>query len=197
VALQQPSAGKLYVNVSNDSTPWHTSRHNYWFGGEWNWDEDDAPFRIISNDSLWLNTVDLQIQQSRDSLFHIIETKTSRANNTEDARRFATHISFNIQQQDSIISLPRGFTIDSKDKFRNQQVLVTIEVPYGRQVQVSRDVKDYCWFTFEPDSRHRRYRQHWGNGRRYSSDREYIMTATGLKKVYDTSAKDNDDETDE
>ena len=197
--IQQPSAGRIYINVSNAQSPWHSSRYSRWFG---DWDEqDDAPFHIVSKDSLWLNTVKVNIEQSPDSLFHIFEIKSSRANTSQEAKQFAEHIAFDVTQQDSVITLPRGFTISSKDKFRNQQVLMTIEVPLGKNVQVSQDVNGYSWFTVNTNHRGIHYRRHWTSGRnRYGTEKEYIMTASGLKRQNDTASgknEDNDDDDDE
>ncbi len=188
--IQQPSTGRLYINVANDNSGWHASRHSKWFG---DWDEGNDGFHIISNDSLWLNNVKVNIEQSPDSLFHIYEVRAARAATTHEAKEIAGHIAFGIAQQDSIISLARGFTIGRKDKFRNQQVLLTVEVPLGKNVQVSKDVEEYSWFTINEHGRGVHYTRHQENAEDYRPDKEYIMTAAGLKKT-DTTGDDEDDD---
>jgi len=197
--IAQPSTGRLYIAVSNVNSPWHASRYNRWFGDG---DDKNMPFRILSRDSLWLNTVKVNIEQSPDSLFHVYETRASRGNNAHEARTLASHVEFGIEQLDSVITLPRGFVISRKDKFRNQQVLLTIEVPLGKNIQMSKDINEYSWFNVNSNGRGVYYTRHWDeeDGRRYGTNKEYIMTVTGLKNSADTTEKadkDADEESDD
>ena len=191
--LVQPSQGRLYITVSNDQTQSHYSRYNRWFG---DWNDDNNVFHIINKDSLWLNTVKVNIEQSPDSLFHIYKTRVSMGSTSQEARQLAGNIEFGVVQQDSIIRLPKGFTVSNKDKFRNQQVLLTVEVPLGKKVQVSRDIDDYCWFTINANGRGVQCRGRWHNDNDYETDEDYTMTATGLKNPSDTlrANSDKDDE---
>ena len=187
VPMQQPSSGRLYINVSNEHGPSGSSHYSKWFG---DWNEGDNVFHIVNNDSLWLNTVKMHIEQSPDSFFHIYKARVSMGGNQEEAKRFAGNIIFNTGQQDSVISLPKGFVISKKDKFRNQQVMLTVEVPLGKRVQVSKNVSDYSWFTSGI---------HYINNRGddYSDDEAYIMTANGLKDPSDTTNEKKDEDGEE
>jgi phage shock protein PspC (stress-responsive transcriptional regulator) len=196
-SLQQPSAGKLYVNVSSKLGLDLNGNHSRWFQS---WDNDGSPFRIVSKDSLWLNTVKVKVAESDDSLFHIYETRISRGETSEDAKNLAGHITFGISQQDSIISLPSGFTISNKDKFRNQQVLVIVEVPVGKEIEFGKGVKGYNWFNININGqRDFHVERHWENANNYHSSGKYIMTPSGLKStgakvVVNTDDEDEDDE---
>lgn len=186
VTIQQPPTGKLYVAVSSQHAPWHYNRYSRWFG---DWDDEDNPFRIMDKDSLWLNTIKVNIEQSKDSLFHVYQTASSRGTTSSEAKQLAGNIIFEMQQHDSIITLPKGFTISNKEKFRNQQILVTIEVPLGKTVQVSKAVNEYSWFTINGHGNGVYYsrRSDDGGRRNYGVDKEYIMTAGGLKRLNDTT----------
>jgi hypothetical protein len=173
--MQQPTAGTLHVDVSNSIGVTNSRRHA-WFD---DWDDEDSPFRYINEDSLWLNTVKVSVERSPDSLFHIYETRVSRGRSSQQARELASHIPFQIEQWDSLIVLPRGFTISKDDKFRNQQVLVTIEVPVGKKLKLDRDINDYEWFDIQVGRK--RYNVHHGHHRRYYGNRDYIMTPDGLE----------------
>lgn len=184
-AVQQPSTGKLYLNVSNNEMSGAgNNKHSRWFG-EW---DDDVPFYVIDKNQLWLNTVKINVTQSADSLFHIYEARLSRGSTAEEAKTFAGHISFAIAQQDSIINLPNGFAISVKDKFRNQQVMVMVEVPVGKKIQFNNNINDYDWFTMNVNGhRNVHFEREWNNGYRYRSNEEYLMTAAGLRNTQDTS----------
>jgi len=194
--IQQPSGSKLYINAKGDPglTINHHHHHSRW--NDMNWNGSDMPFYMIGNDSLWLNTVKVTVEQSDDSLFHIYETRISRGHSQEEAKNLAAHISFGISQLDSVITLPEGFTISRKDKFRNQQVLVTVEVPLGKHVQFNREINNYNWFNINVEDGRRNvyFERHWNNGHKYHGNSEYIMTTSGLKDPADSNSKDSDED---
>jgi phage shock protein PspC (stress-responsive transcriptional regulator) len=190
--IHQPSVNKLYINVSNYTGPEFIHYHYRWFD---NWDNDgNSPFHLVNKDSLWLNTVKVDVAQSADSLYHIYETKISRGETSEDAKNLASHISFNISQQDSIIILPAGFTISNKDKFRNQQVLILVEVPVGKEIHLSNDVDEYSWFNINVKRQRNFYIEHHWNDKHhyYRGSGKYIMTSSGLKNTGHSTNEDSD-----
>jgi hypothetical protein len=187
MTIQQPSTGHLYIKVSSNNGPWKGSRHNRWFG---DWEDDNNEFRIVNKDSLWLNNVKVNLDQSPDSLYHVYMIRACRAVNAGQAKEIASHVNFELTQTDSILSLPKGFTISNKDKFHNQQVLVTVEVPLGKTVQVSSDVDDYSWYNISSHGSSVRYSHYHGDDNRwYSTDKVYKMTASGIKKEADTTER--------
>ncbi len=192
--MSQPSGNKLYVNVSNDGEPGAPHYHKRW--GR-TWMNDGSSFRILSNDMLWLNTVKVKVVQSSDSLFHIYKMSISRGHAQEEARTLAAHINFNMGQQDSILTLPRGFTISKKDKFRNQQVMIVVEVPVGKAIVLDKNIDKYEWFNVNMNGASGVYYESRGRNSYYCrSDKEYVMTAKGLKNLKDTT-EDADEEDDD
>ncbi len=188
--LAQPAGNKIYINVSN-SEPGGTHYYSKWYN-EWN---DNDGFRILSNDSLWLNDVRVKIAQSPDSLFHIYKIRISRGKTAEQARELAGNINFNLTQYDSTITLPKGFTISKKDKFRNQHVRVVVEVPVGKTIQLDKNIKRYEWLDIHVSSRHhgRYYSRHRRSRMHYWKNKEYVMTPDGLKNVEDSAIEENED----
>lgn len=178
VNITQPSAGKIYVDV--------TSNYKHYYGGDWfGISSDEWPFYAINQDTLMLNTIRLNIVKSKDANFHVSYVRFSRGTNPEVAKNLAERISFNIEQQDSLLTLPKGFAISRNEKFRNQQVLVILEVPVGKRLQIDRQVEDYEWFSIDYRG-HRRYNydSDWDNSYGWQSDREMIMTPdNGLQRV--------------
>lgn len=175
----QPSTGKLYVNVSQFA-PHTTARHSRWWG-EWD-EEDNDEFRLVGGDSLWLNNVRVNITQSSDTLFHVYLARASRAGSSAEAHNIASHIAFDIVQQDSILTLAKGFVISRRDKFRNQQVLLTIDVPVGKSISVSDAVDNYSWYTINTGRNGVHYRR-WSRQRSYDAGSDYIMTPSGLERI--------------
>ncbi|MDF2190952.1 PspC domain-containing protein [Paraflavitalea sp. CAU 1676] len=178
VKLTQPANNKLIIDVAN------TYEHYYggdWFGISW----EDAPFYAINQDTLMLNTVRVNIQKSNDANFHVRRVRLCRGNNPQKAKDLAERVSFNIEQKDSILELPKGFAISRFEKFRNQQVLVIIEVPVGKRIRIDGKVDDYEWFSINYNRR-RGFRNdyNWDNSYSWTSDRDMIMTPEdGLQPV--------------
>lgn len=198
VSIKQPATGKMYVTMSGDRPLGRTILHN----GRWGfWDEEDdedMPFRLVNNNQMWLELVKVHIAESNDSLYHVYVDKACRSASESVGNSVLSHITYTVSQQDSIISIPRGFMIDSKDKFCGQVVTVTVEVPYGRNIQLSKGVREYYWR--DRNARGWRGRHHIYN-RPYddddSKDRTYIMTVSGMRNINDTSAHNGDDNDDD
>ena len=148
ISLTQPKNNKLLVTVKKDNLSFYGDD---WFGI--NWDRNDAPFYGLSEDSVLIRTIRISVVQSKDSNYHLKTVRFSRGKNREIAKQVANNISFNINQNDSIIELPKGFVITNKDKFRNQQVLVIIEVPIGKKIQLDNSLNNYDWFDLNFNKR--------------------------------------------
>ncbi len=195
INIIQPSQNKFYVKVSNE-------RIKY-YGGEWfgfNWDEDEAPFYGLSEDSLLLRTIQLRVVKSIDSNYHVQMVKFSHGNNPSIAEQYAKKINFPVSQTDSVLILPKGFTVTKNNKYHNQQVLVVVEVPVGKKIELDRNLNDYKWFNIEFGFNHHRgwnvdWDDNWDNNYSWNSNTEYVMTENGLKSTRPTEEDDmeNDD----
>ncbi|MBN9296599.1 MAG: PspC domain-containing protein [Filimonas sp.] len=196
VTLAKPSKDKLLLKLSNEST---TDYGSDWFGI--NWDEEDVPFYVVSEDSLLMTTVRVNVVKSADSSYHIRVVKFSRGSSPALARSIATNVVFNVKQADTLITLPRGFAVTQKNKFRNQQVLVIVEVPIGKRIQIDRSVNDYRWFNIDFNNRRRRnwsadWDDNWDNSYSWRENVEYRMFETGLKATQKSrDDQHNEDET--
>ncbi|GGH82264.1 phage shock protein PspC (stress-responsive transcriptional regulator) [Filimonas zeae] len=189
VLLNQPSRGKLLVKVDESKAAYYGE--DFWLG--FNWDTDDAPFVGVSKDSLLMKSVQVRIVKSADSSFHTQVVKLSNGSSTTQARGYASAVSFVPRQtDDSVLVLPRGFVITSDQKFHNQQVMVVIEVPVGKRIQLDESLSDYHWVNVNVNSHRRRHRQttdwneDWNNDFDWSKNVEYVMTQNdGLKATHE------------
>ncbi|PWT71174.1 MAG: hypothetical protein C5B59_18645 [Bacteroidetes bacterium] len=191
-AITQPTNSKMLIRLEPEKTGYYGSD---WFG--FNWDEGKAPFYSVNADSIMMNTVRLKLAKSNDSEFHLHRIKFSRGNDPTTARNLAGQIEFNPRQSDSVLYLPQGFAITPNQKFRNQQVLMVLEVPVGKKVQVDGSLDDYKWFDINVNNRHRGYtfewNDDWNDKYPYQTNVEYVMTETGLEKTHGRT-NDNDEE---
>jgi phage shock protein PspC (stress-responsive transcriptional regulator) len=187
IAIVQPSNQKMIVKVADAKVQ---------VIGKWL--KLDG---IISmdNDSLVLNNINLRIAKSSDSLYHISYHKYSNGADEETAIRNIEQINYGIQQADSMIYLDRGFNLKKGTKFRNQGVVVTIQVPVGKKIELDRNVsRRLNWFNINHNNNDYEWEDDWNgaDSRGYSSNVEYIMTPGGLertKKDEDNLDSNNDD----
>ena len=160
---------------------------------------DRAPFYSLSDDTVIMKTVHVNLVKSPDSDFHVRRVRFSRGNNPAIAKNIASQIQFDIHQADSILYLPQGFTVTQQQEFRNQQVLVIVSIPVGKKIWVSGDIDNYRWFNVYVN-RHNGYNievnDDWENSDRYNTNTEYIMTERGLKRtrIEKKSDEDNDED---
>jgi phage shock protein PspC (stress-responsive transcriptional regulator) len=194
LTLSAPSHNKLIVKTKE-------GRHDYFDGEGWfdfSWDKD-SPFYNLSEDSFILNTVRVSLVKSEDSSYRVKLLKFSHGANARVAHQLAEQIEFPVQQTDSILYLPHGFTINKYQKFRNQQVFVVVSIPVGKRILVSHTIDDYDWFNV--DIRHnnvrwnrkKNYDDDWirewdddiniGSQYGWSKDEEYTMTNDGLVRT--------------
>lgn len=195
VNITQPAKGKLFIDLMNG----RAGRHYYsrdWYSINW---DNDLPIFGDNYDSLLLNTVRVNIVKSKDTAFHVEQLKFSHGKNTSLARDLAKKINFDISQHDSILLLSRGFVISNHDKFRNQQLLVVIEVPVGKRIEVDKSIDEFNWFTININRRRgwniRDYDEsddYFEHSYGFSSNVEYVMTNDGLERT-DNRRFDNDD----
>lgn len=178
VPINQPTTGSLELRLGR--YPGRFERIS-WFE-----DENDGPALSPENDSLILNTVNIRIARSPDSLYRINIVKAARETTGSEAEKIAEKITFILQQKDSIIYLPKGFAIAATDKFRNQQVILVVEVPVGKNIRIDGANE---WFDFF-DIKGRRNGLHLNFSYNYDDqfypfkyDRWYKMRSDGLSKL--------------
>ncbi len=189
VTISQP-AGKLVVEVSKNNISYYDS-----------WIDFDG---LISadRDSMFLNTAKINVIRSKDSLYHVHLVKISRGGDRQQSQFLAEKISFPIIQVDSSIFLPSAFSVSKNEKWRNQRVLVVIEVPVGKKIRLDDRVNKYDYFNIEI-GRHRNYRDDydsdWEDGEWWSVNEDLTMTMNGLKsdKKLEEEANDAKDDQEE
>jgi len=201
VEITQPKSGKLYVDEMNRLNTGHYYSHRWGM----NWD-NDWPLYGDSYDSLLMNNVRVKVLQSKDSSYHVHRIKLSRGYTSSQARELANKIKFDVTQQDSLLLLPRGFGISQHEKFRNQQVLIIVEVPVGKRIEMSNDINNYSWFNFHvrgPGSHGFGYvndddeLDDWSDSYSWRAGVEYIMTRNGLKRTDNRTDEDKDDDSED
>lgn len=187
VKIDAPVNGKLIVKMTDTKPIYEESD---WMGINW---PHRTPFFEVNEDSLTMNTVRIRIEKSSDSAWHISREKLSRGNTTSAARDLASRINFDVQQKDSVIYLPAGFAIQRKLQFRNQQVILVIQVPVGKQIRMDRSLEEFYWFDLSRNNwRNHRDNRDWNDDWNNDNDNDsyswsngvdYVMTDHGLERT--------------
>lgn len=175
--LTRPVQDRLVIKVAEPSVKF--------YGGWLNLGDDVR----ITEDSLVLPNVRLEVAKSDDSDYHVTYTRYSYGHGDAEAEEMARDIHYSITQWDSTLYLDRGFSIRRGEKFRNQHVVVTVRVPIGKKILVDHSVARELNRWFSIGMRGRGYWDwddagQWINGD-WDKDVEYIMTPGGIQRVND------------
>jgi phage shock protein PspC (stress-responsive transcriptional regulator) len=92
----------------------------------------------ITNDTAFIGNVKIRIKQSPNDSFQVSVMKTANGNMRRYADTLASLIQFNVSQSDSVLWMDRAIAVNTTDKFRNQNVEVTIWVPVGHTIIIDK-----------------------------------------------------------
>jgi len=145
--IVQPSSGKLKVEFKD--------AEGQYYPLDLDWDDNDEQDRYRSSDvmlsanedSVLLKNIRVKLEKSRDDSFHVTLIKRARSSSPRSAEIIAEQISYAVEQYDSVLSLPIAFPITTKNKFHNQQVIVKIEVPVGKEIYVDGKANNLNWYS--------------------------------------------------
>ena len=177
---RQPANNKLVLTMDD-----HSSR------GYSNWLDFEGAVSV-EDDTLFMNTARINVVRSSDSLYHMHIVKISNGRDNQNSKALVEKINFPVTQQDSTVYLPESFGISSYDKWRNQRVLVVVEVPEGKVVRLDGSIRNYDYFNIEVGSfgirnnrnnRRLNLPRNWTDGEYMETDRDYIMTDKDLVPV--------------
>ena len=153
----------------------------------YNWLRMEPFANIESEDTVYVNNLHLRIVKAKSDSFEVKLLKMSDGNSRQQANELSNGIDYKVTQQDSTIMLSKGIAITENQKFRNQQVYVTVAVPVGKRILVDGNVANWNgninigW-----------HNDNWGDYERWNGDDreydwdhdvEYVMTRDGLKRA--------------
>lgn len=102
---------------------------------------DDDKRVIYSNDII------VNIKPSKDSIGKIVLEKSAEGNNHLDAKKRAEAIEYNFSLENNTLMLDGFFITDTKNKYRNQQIEITVYLPEGTVVYSEENAASYYSFN--------------------------------------------------
>ncbi len=174
-SITQPTNHKMIVKVSEPEVE---------YGGSYSWVHFDDRGFDITEDTLRISNIKIRIEQSQDSNYHVEIKKYSHGKTIADAESRAQKIGFNAAYQDSVLDLGSGIAIDKNSKFRNQQVIVVIEVPVNKKIRFDETINklhDLSIRTnrYKPWHRYSDFDMNWDEYFDYETDVDYVMGKDG------------------
>ncbi|MEY2902152.1 MAG: hypothetical protein RLY89_1258 [Bacteroidota bacterium] len=186
LTIKQPATGKMIVTVPESKVKVYGR-----------WLKLDGLISM-TDDSLFLNNVRIHLIKSKDSLFHIESTKYSNGSDESAALKNIKEMNYGINQQDSTVYLDRGFSVQRGTKFRNQGVVITIQIPVGKRILIDKKVQRRLnHFSLNNGRNDWDSDEDWNDYYGWDSDVEYIMTTGGLERIKDNKKIDKVETTDQ
>lgn len=190
IQLSNPTVEKLEVKANSFGKYY---RRNNWFQIE--------PFASLDEDTVFVRNVRIRIVKTKTDSFSVKMVKFSNGRSRQNANVLVSHINYNINQIDSTLLLEKGISITPQDKFRNQNVLITIAVPIGKRIVIkSNSGWDWSHNARVSFGTNDDFENAWDSDdeveQRWRHDVEYIMTKDGLKRTNQLSNSDDEDDYD-
>ena len=129
ISLAQPVSNTLNLDVTGTEGSYS---YNWSFdNGDFDWEDEGF---LLEDGSVRAPWVEVDVERSSDSLYHLIATRTARGANSKEAAVRAEHITYPYLQHGDSLLLSNDFTFPSDDKFRAQDLDFTIQVPLGKSI---------------------------------------------------------------
>lgn len=124
--LSQIHSQKIIIKADRH---WAINDDHFNFG-----DFDKLIISSDKGDSVVCPVVRLNVEPSENDSVYLITNINSRGGSYEEAHRLASQINYHYRINDSVIVLPNYFVMNSAQKYRGQNVKLTLRVPQGKSV---------------------------------------------------------------
>ncbi len=140
INLETSTIKTLKVEVDNSKLPISKYSHK-----RKKFKKFDDDYFQISDEKVFLSGYTLDIQPSDDSTYKLVVSKFARGNSEKVAAARAKAINFNFSLIDSTLVLEPLFNFSVEDKWRRQDLELTLLVPYGKSVFIDESTKNVIY----------------------------------------------------
>ena len=132
----------VHINLMSSSNRFDTRRNGNMNGATISYDQD-------GNEVLVLDDVRFNLKKSKDSLIRIEIRKESNGASFNEAKEKSTAIEYSYTVEGNTIALDDFLTTSSENKYKNQEVRVTLYIPTGFIIAYSNGDNN-CWTMRAP-----------------------------------------------
>ena len=187
VTLTNSKVNKLEIK----SSPFGKYYNSDWFRLE--------PFATFDEDTIYVRNIRLRIVKSNTDSFQVMMVKMVNSSSKAKAEEMVSKINYSITQMDSVLLLDKGLAITKDEKFRNQQVIITVSVPVGKRIYINENAGWANGNDVHFDFGNNNDYWDWENNEETRSlnwrhNVEYLMTAKGLERVNKSTDELNNDD---
>ncbi|HPF50268.1 MAG TPA: PspC domain-containing protein [Draconibacterium sp.] len=127
------SCQTLYLNVAENK---------YEDYAELDWDIKDFNVYMVDGEEVFVGKPELDVVRSSTDDFVINVKYVSRGKSREDAKENCKEIEYQFNQTDSTLVFDPYFFLGGKEKWRNQEVYITVKVPEGKAIFLNDDMDE-------------------------------------------------------
>ncbi len=138
---------------------------------------------VLADDHLLVEGVRIDLLRSESSQFQSAQHYYSRGKNQEEAHDLIRKVDFSIDKNDNVWTIPTSIKVQKGEKYRAQNVRLTIRIPDGKHVVYDKGISEAINRFDRADGD----RTYW----RHAEDKVWTMTESGLTC---TSMKEQSDE---
>ena len=122
------------------------------YTGTWQWINGDPQGFDITRESVKIPAVQIKVEKSPDTLFHVRVIKFARGRNPQQAQMRLDKFDYPVSFNDSLLQVAPGIVVGKEEKYRGQHVELWVQVPAGKSVRFTdAALKNKSW-AFQPDS---------------------------------------------
>jgi phage shock protein PspC (stress-responsive transcriptional regulator) len=130
------SCQTLYLKLAEDKYKGYAAQ---------GWDLNKLRVMEVDGDRVILGNPRLDVEKASGNSFVVIVKKSSRGRTRETAREHAADLIYRFQQQDSVLFFEPYFFLNEGDKWRDQEVHITVKVPEDGVIFLDEDMVEIIY----------------------------------------------------
>lgn len=119
------SCETLYLNIAENK---------YEDYAELDWDVEGFNVYMVDGDEVFVGEPQLDVVRSNSDEFTVTVKGVSRGKSRDEAREYSQEIIYNFVVNDSTIVFDPYFFLGENNKWRNQEVIITVKIPDGKAI---------------------------------------------------------------
>ena len=122
------------------------------YTGTWQWINGDPQGFDITRDTFKIPAVQIKVEKSPDTLFHVRVIRFAWGRNPQQAQMRLDKFDYPVSLKDSLMDVAPGIVVGKEEKYRGQHVELWVQVPAGKSVRFTdAALKNKSW-AFQSDS---------------------------------------------